>query len=47
MGTNCGPLVADLILSVMKEIPSSLSHEKIRLTLLRLSIPLPGALTPY
>ena len=43
MGTNCAPLVADFFFFfffffVMREISWSLSHVKIRLTLLRLSI---------
>ena len=44
MGTNCSPLVADLFLFCYEMISCSLSHGKIRLTLLRLSIPLQDTL---
>ena len=54
METNCAPLVADLFFFfffffffAMREISSSLSHVKIRLTLLRLSIQLQDTLMIY
>ena len=48
MGIDCAPLVGDLFLVCYeRDFMSSLSHEKIRLTFFRLSIPLPDALTTY
>ena len=48
MGTNCAHLVADFFFLFCYERDFiSLSHGKIRLTLLRLSIPLPDTLMIY
>ena len=40
IGNNCAPLVADLFIFCYERYFMSLSHETIRLTLLRLIIPL-------
>ena len=47
MGTNCDPLVVELFFFVMREISWRLSHVKIRLTLLGLSIQLQDTLMIY
>ena len=47
MGTNCAPLVKDLFLFCYERDFMNLSHVKIRLTLLRLSIQFQDTLTIY